>query len=60
MKVIIIITINGFYRFYRGFEKFLKMSLGSKYNDMSEIYKVLGEFKMHNVRTTEAYERKKG
>ena len=50
----------AFYRFYRGFEKILKMSLGSKYNDISEFYKLFGEFKMHNVIITETKSVEKG
>ena len=50
----------AFYRFYRYFEKIFKMSLGYKYNDIKEFYKLLGEFKTHNVSTTETKERKKG
>ena len=36
----------AFYIIYRGFERFLKMSLGSKYNDISEFYNLAGEFKI--------------
>ena len=35
-------------------------SLGSKYNEISEFYKLLCEFKMHSVITIETEERKKG
>ena len=50
----------AFYRFYRGFVKFLKMSLGSIYNDISEFSKLSCEFKIHSVITTETKELKKG
>ena len=49
----------AFYRFYRDFQEFTERSLGSKYNDITELCKLLGEFKMHNVITTEKRECKK-
>ena len=34
----------GFYRFYSDFEKILKMSLASKYDDMHDFYPLLKRF----------------
>ena len=45
-----------FYRFYRDVEKFLKRSLGSRYNEISEFFKFLSEFKMRKVITAETRE----
>ena len=43
----------AFYKFYRDFKKFKRMSLGSKYGELKEFYKLLSDFKNHKPITTE-------
>ena len=43
----------AFYRFDRDFKKFKRMSLGSKYGELKEFYKLLSDFKNHKPITTE-------
>ena len=50
----------AFYRFNRDFRKFLKRSLGFKYNGISEFYKFLGEFETGKVITIATMERENG
>ena len=47
-----------FYRFDRDFKKFKRMSLGSKYGELKEFYKLLSDFKNHKPITTETKNRK--
>ena len=50
----------AFYRFNRGFEKFMKMVLiDSKNGQLKEFYKLLSNFKNHKPITTETKNRKK-
>ena len=53
MKVIIIDNNFAFYNFYRDFQNFKDRSLESKYNDISNFYKTLNEFKNHKINTDE-------
>ena len=48
----------AFYRFDRDFKKFKRMSLGSKYGELKEFYKLLSDFKNHKPLTTETKDRK--
>ena len=48
----------AFYKFYRDFKKFKRMSLGSKYGELKEFYKLLSDFKNHKPITTETKNRK--
>ena len=51
----------AFYKFYRGFEKFKRMSLGSKYDEMNDFYALLNSFiNRHEATTTETKDRKDG
>ena len=57
MKTNVIMTIN---LLFTGFaETFKKRSLGSEYNDTSEFYKLLSEFKIHKVIPTDTREHRK-
>ena len=56
MKVIIINF--ACYKFYRDFQNFKDRSLESKYNDISNFYKTLNEFKNHKTNTDETQQRK--
>ena len=47
-----------FYRFDRDFKKFKRMSLGSKYGELKEFYKLLSDFKNNKLLTTETKDRK--
>ena len=48
-----------FYKFYRDFKIFLKMSLGSKYDEMNNFYTLLNAFiNTHKALTTETKDRK--
>ena len=48
-----------FYEFYKDFKKFKRRSLGSKYNDMTDFYKLLNSFiNTHRVINTETKDRK--
>ena len=48
----------AFYKFYRDFQNFKDRSLESKYNDISNFYKTLNEFKNHKTNTDETQQRK--
>ena len=48
----------AFYKFYRNFQNFKDRSLESKYNDISNFYKTLNEFKNHKINTDETQQRK--
>ena len=39
----------SFYDFYRGFEKFKRMSLDSKHGELIKFYKLLSNFKNHKL-----------
>ena len=41
----------AFYNFYRDFQNFKYRSIESKYNDISNFYKTLNEFKNHKTKT---------
>ena len=41
----------AFYNFYRDFQNFKDRSIESKYNDISNFYKTLNEFKNHKTKT---------
>ena len=43
----------AFCKFYRDFQNFKDRSLESKYNDISNFYRVLNEFKNHKTNTDE-------
>ena len=48
-----------FHEFYRNFKKYKRMSLGSKYYEMSDFYELLNSFiNTHESTTTEAKDRK--
>ena len=50
----------AFYDFYRGFKKFSRMSLGSKYDEINGFYTLLNAFiYTHEATTTETKNRKK-
>ena len=48
----------AFYKFYRDFHNFKDRSLESKYNDISNFYKTLNEFKNHKRNTDETQQHK--
>ena len=48
----------AFYKFYTDFQNFKDRSLESKYNDISNFYKTLIEFKNHKTNTDETQQRK--
>ena len=49
----------AFYDFYRGFEKCIRMSLGSKYDETNDFYTLLNAFiNTHKATTTETKNRK--
>ena len=49
-----------FYDFYRGFKKFSRMSLGSKYDEISGFYTLSNAFiYTHEATTTETKNRRK-
>ena len=49
----------AFYNFYRDFKKFKRMSLGSKYDEMNDFYKLLNSFiNTHEATTDETKDRK--
>ena len=50
MKVILIMTLSTFDRDSR---KFKRMSLGFKYGELKEFYKLLSDFKNHKPLSTE-------
>ena len=44
----------AFYDFYRGFKKFKRMSIGSKYDEINDFYTLLNAFvNTHETTTTE-------
>ena len=47
-----------FYKFYRDFQNFKNRSLDSKYDDISQFYKALSEFKKHKAATDETEKHK--
>ena len=47
-----------FYKFYRDFQNFKDRSLESKYNDISNFYKILNKFKNHKTNTDNTQHRK--
>ena len=47
-----------FYKFYRDFQNFKNRSLDSKYDDISQFYKALNEFKKHKAATDETEKHK--
>ena len=48
----------GFYKFYIDFQNFKDRSLKCKYNDISNFYKTLNEFKNHKTNTDETQQGK--
>ena len=49
----------AFYEFYRDFKKFKRMSLDSKYNEMTDFHEILNSFiNTHKVTNTETNDRK--
>ena len=49
-----------FYKFYRGFKKFKRIPLGSKYDEINDFYTLLSAFiNTHEASTTETENRKK-
>ena len=48
----------AFYKFHRYFRSFKDRSLGSKYNDISNFYSALSEFKNYKTNTDETQQRK--
>ena len=48
----------AFYKFYTDFQNFKDRSIESKYNDISNFYKTLIEFKNHKTNTDETQQRK--
>ena len=47
----------AFYKFYRDFQNFKDRPLESKYNNISNFYRVLNEFKNHKTNTDETQQR---
>ena len=47
----------AFYKFYRDFQNFKDRSLESRYNDISNFYRPLNEFKNHKTNTDETQQR---